>query len=310
MTIKLKSSTLVENLGEAPTVFITCASFEDRCLEVSAQLTSMELSNAIIFYIDEFSDHSEENRKKLGEYFNGKSMEVALHHNDQWKSADKIIDVVAPITIDKASVLVDISTFTREALLMLLKALDENRTSIGRLQVVYTCASKTSSYLSRDIVETRSVLGFMGEIVPSRPLHLVVLLGFEFERAQQIIEEYEPDYISIGYGGGDESISAELHEQNVHFKEMLVSFYSANVVEQFDHSLIDPFNTRSVLEKVISDKANCNTVIVPLNNKISTVGVGIYAAEWPEVQVCYAQMASYNFFNYSISSEQCYLIEL
>ena len=67
-------------------------------------------------------------------------------------------------------------------------------------------------------------MGYMGEMKPAMPLHLVVMLGFEYERAQQAIDAYEPDYISIGYGiSSTESISSVAGKLNVKFKEKLIS---------------------------------------------------------------------------------------
>ena len=51
----------------------------------------------------------------------------------------------------------------------------------------------------------------MGEIEEYKPLHLVLLSGFEISRAKEIIDTIEPDYISIGFGDKNRSISTGLY---------------------------------------------------------------------------------------------------
>lgn len=292
-------------------LLITCASYEDRCLCASLALPAQQVRSAIIFFIEEFSSFSSENMSKLESHFEDKEEKVPLPHKNPRSTADQIIDVLTSNLSDHKNILVDISTFTRESLLILIKALEENKQPHQKFQLVYTGAVEyDSTNLSYNPVALRSVMGYMGEMKPATPLHLVIMLGFEYERAQQVIDSYEPDYISIGYGSKAESISPGSHELNIEFKEKLISIYTGNVVNEFEHSLIDPFDVEDKLAKIIGQKPDYNTVIAPLNNKISTVGAALLAIKRPEIQICYTQMGKYNTENYSKASDQCYLINL
>ena len=310
MSSKISLPSLSSSISNPIDLVITCASFEDRCLSASLVLPERQIASAIIFFIEEFSSFSSANRSKLRSHFKDKGQEVSLFHNNPRRTADKIIDTLDSSFSDCQNILVDISTFTRESLLILIKALEQNKQPHQKFQLVYTCAENTSTNLSYNPIELRSVMGYMGEMKPAMPLHLVIMLGFEYERAQQVIDEYEPDYISIGCGSSTESISNDLYELNVEFKERLISIYTDNVIDQFVHSLVDPFNTEAELARIIDQKTGCNTAIVPLNNKISTVGAALLAIKRPEIQICYTQMGEYNIENYSKASNQCYVINL
>ena len=310
MSSKISLPSLSSSISNPIDLVITCASFEDRCLSASLVLPERQIASAIIFFIEEFSSFSSANRSKLLSHFKDKGQEVSLFHNNPRRTADKIIDTLDSSFSDCQNILVDISTFTRESLLILIKALEQNKQPHQKFQLVYTCAENTSTNLSYNPIELRSVMGYMGEMKPAMPLHLVIMLGFEYERAQQVIDEYEPDYISIGCGSSTESISNDLYELNVEFKERLISIYTDNVIDQFVHSLVDPFNTEAELARIIDQKTGCNTAIVPLNNKISTVGAALLAIKRPEIQICYTQMGEYNIENYSKASNQCYVINL
>ena len=309
MSLKIPHSLLSSSINN-PNLLITCASFEDRCLSASLELPEEQIGSAIIFFMEEFTSFSSANKSKLLFHFKDKGEEVSLLHSNPQYTADKIIETLTRNFSDNQNVLVDISTFTRESLLILIKAIEQKKYPHQKIQLVYTCAEDTSTDLSYDPIELRSVMGYMGEMKPAMPLHLVVMLGFEYERAQQVIDAYEPDYISIGCGSSTESISSDLHQLNIKFKEKLISIYTNNVIDQFVHSLVDPFDVVNELAKVIDQKPECNTVIVTLNNKISTVGAGLLAIKRPEVQICYIQMGGYNIKNYCEASNQCYVVDL
>ena len=310
MSKKISRSLLGNSICNPIDVVFTCASFEDRCLTASLSLSKNQIKSAVVFSIEEFSKFSSKNQSILLEQFEGKSQTYLLSNFDPWSTADNIFKAVTTNVAKHKNVLVDISTFTRESLLILIKALYDNKQRYKKCQLVYTCAAHTAENLSHDLVEIRTIMGFIGEMKPIKPLHLVILAGFEYERARQVIDAFEPDYISIGYGGDKESISNDLRELNIKFKEKLVSIYNSDVVSQFTHSLIDPYKTARQLAEIVNERSVCNTVIVPLNTKISTVGAGLVAIKQPEIQICYTQMAKYNYKNYSQPSNEFYVIDL
>jgi hypothetical protein len=47
-----------------------------------------------------------------------------------------------------------------------------------------------------------------------------------------------------------------------------------------------------------------------MNNKLSTIGVAWAGFDNEDVQLCYAQALRYNYSNYSLPGDTCYLMEL
>ena len=225
--------------------------------------------------------------------------------------ADALIDYFFAIAseINHPNVVVDVSTFTRESLLITIKYLEVNKDKLGDVYIFYRVA-EASAQLSDEVVQIRSVLGYMGDFISELPLHLILLSGFEYERAREIIDNLEPDFISIGYGDKDKSISPSSHEKNKEFTDKLLGYYSAELVTVFCHSLKDPNEVRIELKNVIESRSNCNVVLAPLNNKLSTVGAGLAAIDNPSVQVCYAEVGSYNETAYSNCKDECYIFKL
>ena len=207
-------------------------------------------------------------------------------------------------------VVIDISTFRREELLMLLAILNQtlngSRTSC---KLVYVAAKDMTPPLSGPVTKVRSIIGYAGQTKPTSPTLMVVMMGFETQRAASIIEAYEPAHVLLGMPGQQQSINDQLYEKNHKFFRELQS-RSANQIGTFEFSARDPISVADTLEEEISNTSEWNVVVAPLNTKPSTLGAGIYALRNPEVQICYAQVQGYNEQSYSVAADEAFEISL
>ncbi len=206
--------------------------------------------------------------------------------------------------------MVDITTFRREELLMLLailRGLGIEKGGAG--EIAYVGAGDMGKQLSGSVKGFRSVIGYPGAMIPRAPTMLVVLLGFELRRAESIIENYEPDQILLGVGGPESSVSRKLQATNNGFFEQLRDRYAA-LTRTFEFSAIDAVTAAADLQAAIEDAAGKNVVLAPLNTKLSTLGAGLYALRHPEVQICYATVEGYNEAEYSSPGTGVYVTPL
>jgi hypothetical protein len=167
----------------------------------------------------------------------------------------------------------------------------------------------SDEWLSSGLKELRPVLGYAGEFSPSIASHLIILMGFEVERAKEIINNTEPNYLSIGIGGQSDSITSYFHDKNKEYLQELCQFYGFEY-SPFHFSLTDPMVAMDDIKKYLKDFNKYNNIIAPLNNKISTIGAGLLAINDQSIQLCYSQMNIYNFTNYSSSSDKCYVFKV
>lgn len=275
--------------------WITCLSFESRCLTPIGSIPQNKIKEVIAFRANEFREHSESHSIEFQRKYSDSLLEVGFLHSDPKTFADSLTQSLPPRALSNKKVVIDISTFPRESLLILLRYIDiyKDLGSTNQIQLLYRTA-KVSDSLSSGLLEVRTVLGYMGNASTRKQTHLIVLTGFEIERAKQIISELEPQFITIGHGGEDSSITPELYNRNCQFVEELTSYLPAQTVETFEHSLRDPDITKREILEVVGRRPNCNTIVAPLNTKISTVGAGLAAIDNREIQLCYAQMAEYS----------------
>lgn len=293
---KLNQKQLFQKLSNKYDLFICCSSFDKRCLTIAQAVKDVEFNRIDVFHFEKNYPAANDILESLKSLFdNGKGTLYVqeLKKNDPLGSFDifhSIFNKTGPF--EAKSVLVDITAFTKENLLILLKLLSFYK---GELDVTfcYTPSQKYPHWLSKGVKEIRSVLGFPGKLSPIKKMLLIVLTGFEYERAQIVIDNYEPDKLFLGVASSQESFSFHLAEINKKNFESLSMIYPD--AEEVNFSCIDINKTKEVIlataNKYIKDY---NIIVVPMNNKLSTLGVAFAALENTEIQICYASTNQYN----------------
>lgn len=312
---KISLNTLAAALNTRVDVFICSASFEARCLSAPNQLSPESVGAVLICANENFPDVVSGNGKVLSERYGPKGSLIKLSTDNPLATADALQAAVGRFAgATPQNFVIDITTFTHEALLILLKIMRLRLGANDTATLVYTSAREYSigdkpedKWLSKGIREIRSVLGYPGKIVPTRKLHLVILTGFEGERAERLIEEYEPNRISLGVGDPAHSISSDHYSVNKANHAKIAAKYPD--VLEFEFSCSDPSAAMVAIESHISQIADHNVLIAPMNTKISTIGAGLLALKDESIQLCYATAHQYNEARYSTPGTDCYVFD-
>lgn len=314
---------LNENIQTSYEIFICSSSFEERCLSIPRKVSEYKLaSEAIIFENVDSIEYVESNCGLLQELFLGCYSKVEVYLTDPIKSADNISEEFNKKWDRESSeeVLIDITTFTHETLLMVLAAMKRDYPNL-KISCCYVNASEYAwdepdqqkKWLSRGLRnEVRTILGYAGNMVPSKKTHLIVIVGYEYERAVQIIESMEPDAISLGYGSPTDAVTDKNKKANEQFAQLVrkVTVYYDDI-PGFLISCDNPYKFRDRLLHRIEEIGNdYNIIIIPMNNKISTVGLALTCQKMPDIQLCYAPARVYNYQYYSKAGRNCYLFPL
>lgn len=297
----------INKLPEKIDYFLMCASYEDRSMSFYDYVDVDRVRNFELFYFEEFLNFTSYNINKYEEKFH--INKHALNISNPISMADRLTYCFSNIT-GIPNIVVDISTFTRESLLILLKFISLNRKKFSKIYLFYRCA-EVASELSSMVAQIRSVLGFMGNIELGKPLHLILLNGFETQRAKEMIDTIEPDFISIGSGAKEKSISDNLYDNNKNFTEQLIAYYrDGRNINSFNYSLIDSNEVKNTILSIVNRNLDHNYVLVPLSNKLSTVGAGLAGLENDAIQLCYSEVSNYNIEGYSKALDICFIEEL
>lgn len=284
------------------------ASFESRSTSVAKALAASHPTHAVVLASKIRSSFASKHTKELNLLL-AQTRPHLLDHERPDLTAELLRNIARESCSPGGKTLIDITTFRREELLILLRMLVESFRPDTDCDLAYVeAADMSTEWLSRGTVGFRSVLGYSGNIAPSRSLHLVVMLGFEVQRARDIIDNYEPSQLTVGYGRSDASIRPAFHERNLTFFKALKSWYGREFSE-FQFSLLDPLDAKAELADAIGT-SNRNVVIAPMNNKLSTIGAGLLAIENDTLQICYSLVSEYNQAEYSTPGTHVYLISL
>lgn len=290
-------------------VFLTCSSFEERAICIPEFL---DLNKAKKAYV--FSTHATTQiEKNASRIINVLGKIAELRHivkNDPFSYNQSFGEVINEIISDQHKILyIDITTFNHEMLLILLKIVDKKKEHFDLVKFLYLGAKEYSvgdanenKWLSKGCKEIRSVLGYPGFLVPKKPTCLIILVGFEHERASALINAMEPDMIIIGHGKAEfEHVFSDQHiEPMRYFEKIHKSLFAGHSnLKGFDFSVNNIESTLEIVKKEIDETSGYDHIIVPLNTKTSTLAIGLLALQNQNIQVCYAEPEIYNNDNYS-----------
>ena len=288
-------------------LFICSSSFEKRCLIIPNEISKNKSIEAVICYFPNNYVETEKNTENLKNLFLGRYSTIELSFETPLDNYDKLFD---KLTINKKEhIYVDVSTFTRETLLIIIKILSLPMFEATNIHLCYCPSSRYSSYeegtslpwLSKGVRIIRSVVGYSGDMSPIKDLLLIILVGFEYERAQTLIEVFEPNKLYLGMALPTDSHNKLLSEINLRNFDKLLEKNSQSIKFQF---------SCKKMEQNIENINDYNIVISPMNNKLSTLSIAAIAQKYPEVQICYALANQYNTESYSYPEDFIYVLSL
>jgi hypothetical protein len=316
---KISLSNLRNTLIGKYDLFICSSSFEDRCLSIARNIESRKIKRALIVSNTDLVQYVGTNKNNLDKIFGTKGRIVDVSTTDPLSTADNLHNALSHTLGNNfdGSILLDVTAFTHEALLIILRL----------LQTFYPKSKITGAYsnaieygvgddmkhkwLSRGVGEVRSVLGYPGIILPSRKMHLILIVGYEHERAAGIIESIEPNSIALGYGRSGSATTEKDKDANEHYmhlvEQMATSYCDVN---RFEIPCNDPEGTCKELQAQVYKASGMNVAIAPMNNKLSTIGAAWAAFSNNSIQLCYAKALQYNYLGYSRLGSDCYLLDL
>lgn len=291
-------------------MLICSASFEERCLAVASSIRKEIIDVALVCRYNGYVQFSEDNNSHLVDIFGDKAISVSLDKDDPLAIYDTLYDVI--LEKSPQSILLDISTFTRETILIALMLFRQDAFKEIDVTVCYVPADRYSAtednyvndiWLSKGVNEIRTILGYAGSYTSLKKTLLVVLVGFEKERAEILINWFEADKLYLGCVPPQESYNNLLSEINKANFTRLASIVGDCNTFEFSCRYLD--RTYATLKEIIeANKKEYNIIISPMNNKLSTLAVANVAFDYPEVQVCYASTNQYNTEAYSSPADK------
>ncbi len=311
--IRFLNSTLEPNYD----IFLCSASFEQRCLSVPNKVKHKKFKKVIAVENINGSSIIKKHAQELDAIFSGNITSLKVDFSDSLIVADKIAKEIHSVQGRKLNVLVDVTTFTHEVLMICLKVLCVS-SKIGKITCIYVNAEEycpeqpvNKKWLSKGCKNVHPVLGYPGMLFPSQKTHLIVIVGYEYGRAFDMISALEPNSITLAYGSPEDALTKKDHEANQVFNSLVekMAFEYSNI-ESLKIPCNDPYRTSKALQDLYDSHETDNIIVVPMNNKMSTVGLVLSSIKNERVQICYAPAVLYNETNYSSPGVDCYIFQI
>lgn len=313
--------------GAPDSLFITCASYEERTT-VGARRLSPEyrVQQSIIFRAAEYKD-----KGKAPKYFEDICERLRDCSDDTPGEVtfgiEKPIDFIREFerrlnTCKKAksslrNVTVDITTFPRQELLILLKHLDHHPNR-GNIRLLYAEPERYASeeenkedrWLTRGVRSVHSIPGFSGIQYPQLAKLLVVILGHEGERTHITLRRHQPDKV-IFLGQGDAQYHAGLKEIAQRENQDMIAQFSEQCFWNSSLPARGVLETKMAIERIFQNHRHTHSLFVaPNGTKLQLIGTYLAARKILELQVTYATPALYNWQKYSTGTGPLWEISL
>lgn len=273
---------------------ITVAGWEERFIRGMEKLLADNRFKEIILLV------AEEYEKILADRINEASQLSELHGVNLKIVKFKIHDNVYTWEkielglshVGSSSVIFDISTAPREIIWFVLHFLRQNSCCI---ECVYSSPVKYGSWLSRDPGKPRLVFKHSGITRLDLPTALVIISGFDLERASQLVQYFEPKKAILAIQSGEQYENNELNtKKNIEKLSQLCDV---------EHITINSFSSdcslNSLEGKLVLLKENYNIIATSLGPKPSAVALFDIQEKHPEIALCYVPSLSYNTIDYS-----------
>lgn len=270
--------------GDLPdgAVLVTCSSHEDRCRGLLSRIEGWSPSEAILFHYDDYNPFREENHRLMESALRKMvsrltvlqftEADVVSSFRDNMLSLRRIV-----AHSDYEAFVMDMSVFTKRHLLVMLRWLDDCDIW-DRLYIVY---SEPSDYLvsqhiplSFGLASLQQTPGFSACPDLSRPVHLMIFLGYEGDRALAVYEQTQPMKTTLAVPHPPYRPSWEGRTEQ--FNSELLALAGEQAVLKVD--ALDPDATTATLTNVFGRSARDDfaRIICPLGTKPQTLGVYSY----------------------------------
>ena len=296
--------------GAKDSLFIACPSYEERSVAVVKQLSANYVADrAVLFtsveYCDKgkFPSHLQQITQALKtvcsaglttlKFYIDRPIESMVEFEKlffQWHEASRILNVT-----------VDVSTFPRQELIVLLRVL-ESLPDSPIIRLFYTEPGEygtetAGGWLTRGVKSVRTIPGFGGIQQPGKKKLLVMFLGHEDERAAITWKRHQPETTITIFP--DPNYRKELNGIVERTHQLLFTkLASAKIHPPVSARGIHEAQN-AVLELWEEYRKTHFLVVAPLGTKLQTLGVYRAAKLKSDIQITYAVPSVYNFNAYS-----------
>ena len=263
-------------------VLVTCSSHEDRCKGLVTRVRGWSPREVVLFHYDDDNPAREKNHRQMESAFRKLHARLTVLQFTEADAVTSLRENMAELRrimgqSANRAVVIDISVFTKRHLLMMLRWLDD-RGLWDDLHVVYSEPGEylVSEYvpLSFGLASFHQAPGFSACPDLSRPVHLMMFLGYEGDRASAVHEQVQPMKTTLAIP--DPPYRPDWTGRTERLNHDLLTLVGEQEVCRID--ALDPDAASATLANVFgqSGRNDFARIICPLGTKPQTLGIYDY----------------------------------
>lgn len=301
--------------GSSDSLFVACSSFEQRAIGAVSKLSKKyQASRALICYSIEYANKGRAKsilrtlQENLAESCRQRPELLSFAIEEPIRFVKDLDKKFLKLGLERNSgpITVDISTFPRQELLLLLNYL-RHRAHGRTIRLLYSDVERyatelhrgENAWLTRGVRSVNAVPGFCGVQYPQLSKLLVIILGHEGERTHITLRRHQPDkviFLSTGESRFRPGLKNICDQQNTRMiEEYGDQCFWPNLLPS--HGIAE---TEAELRAIFNKfRYSHNVFVAPNGTKLQLVGTFLASRIFVELQIVYAVPVLYNWQKYS-----------
>jgi len=272
-------------------VVVAVAGWEERFLSGLERDIDAHMPHQVILLIfEEYLEMTQQNRDALARKFKGRGITVqeATLRREPKEVWNTLRVTLSDSSMARKNVLLDVSTMPREVIWWSLKFLQASECSIRF--VYHRPKSYSHDWLTRDTGEPRLVYQCSGIARLGRPTGLLLLSGFDLDRARRMIQYFEPSIILLGI-----QIGQQFDNQIKNIDPSRALGERINLAKSFEVDAFGPdWGFQAMLDAVHPHLGTHNIIAASLGPKVSALSLFQLHSLYPEIALSYAPSRQFN----------------
>ena len=275
---------------------ILFVSHEERSIKLAKYIRNSKPFRKIytLYNTDLVTSEVENNMRYIQNKFSKKCSLIPV----SLESPIPIIRAARKLNLDGKNI-IDITGFNRGNLFPFLWATLIGKTKFPELTFAYTTPKKYGTWLTRDYDQPKNLIGYSGDLEFAQDRFLICLVGYEIERAINVIKAAEPSKVILTVG--TIPTKREFYERNLETIKIIHGHQPHEICE------IDVSDPQQGYEDLfnIYDKIDNRTAlhIAPFNTKLSCLSVWSLWLRDDSIRIWNSQPVTYNLKSYSKGTE-------
>lgn len=318
--LKLVDKAVIPLKEDHDSLFIACVSYEDRSVLAARKLSAdYQTDSVIIFQSAEYRnmgktpEHLQELLEILRNRSSSKAQELVFSIHKPTDFLGKFREVIYGLAENNPfrAVTVDISTFPRQELLVLLRFIDMHPKR-GIVRLLYAEPRKYATeetiadegWLTRGVRSVHSIPSFGGIQLPQRFKLLVIIIGHEGERTHITLRRHQPDKVIL-IPQGKEQHHPGLRQIAEHENNQIISVYGPDCLWKYGLPSRGVTETEQVIKEIYQQHRYTHNMFLAANGtKLQLIGAYLACRLIREIQITYAVPALYNWQKYSTGTSR------